>query len=281
MAVFLGGRRKPQKYTESSGDNSSNSVEALTQKLSADVRKHIRTIQSHPFLSQQWINSVETLHHISNIAMMEQRLPAKAGGTLWERDQLTVRFVLEESKLNLCIRALMDFKEQCRDTNIDLRLERVSRELSVERQQLLARMKNFEESVGLILGCCFKSVETLQTSDLGVLVKHCTDVLAHSQAAKVLESLTVENASKAQETLVVQYLESLASKLEDLREDHVIGLIAQHQTVAQVVDLLYERNHLPQLSEEVKELGCQFLSYVFSSEMYATHRGHVIGGRDN
>ncbi len=52
---------------------------------------------------------IDSLVHISNIALMEHRLPRTGGeadATLWEGDELTVRFLLEEGASAHAPRAL-------------------------------------------------------------------------------------------------------------------------------------------------------------------------------
>lgn len=66
----------------------------------------------YTLFSRDWFDMVESLQHLTNIALMEQMLPkAQPNATLWERDELTVRFLLEEGKLNLCLRLLVEFKK--------------------------------------------------------------------------------------------------------------------------------------------------------------------------
>jgi hypothetical protein len=60
-------------------------------------------------MSKEWLAMVESLQHISSIAVMEQKLPKQAGQdvmTLWDKDDMAVRMVLEEGKLNMCLRVL-------------------------------------------------------------------------------------------------------------------------------------------------------------------------------
>ena len=62
-------------------------------------------------LTAEWFSVVEALQHIANIAIMEERLPkADDDATLWERDDLTVRYMLEEGKLNVTLRAVVNHR---------------------------------------------------------------------------------------------------------------------------------------------------------------------------
>ena len=56
---------------------------------------------------------IESLQHIANVASMEHRLPRDVNdsATLWEGDEQTVRFLLEEGKLNLCVRLMREYSQ--------------------------------------------------------------------------------------------------------------------------------------------------------------------------
>ena len=84
-------------------------LESLSKKLSDDLRRHIKTLGSFALMSKEWLAMVESLQHISSIAVMEQKLPKQSGQdvmTLWDKDDMAVRMVLEEGKLNMCLRVL-------------------------------------------------------------------------------------------------------------------------------------------------------------------------------
>ena len=90
-----------------------DTLDNLTSKLAADLRKHVRKLDHYPPYTKDWLGLSESLLHISNIALMEHRVPREGGNddsTLWEGDELTVRFLLEEGKLNLCLRLMHEYK---------------------------------------------------------------------------------------------------------------------------------------------------------------------------
>lgn len=66
---------------------------------------------SYPILSDPWIEMAEVFGRIANISEVESNLPsAKKDATLWETEEQALRFLLEDGKLNLCVRILVDFK---------------------------------------------------------------------------------------------------------------------------------------------------------------------------
>ncbi len=54
----------------------------------------------------------EIFGRVANISDAESALPAakKGDATLWETEEQALRFLLEDGKLNLCLRILIDFK---------------------------------------------------------------------------------------------------------------------------------------------------------------------------
>ena len=53
----------------------------------------------------------EIFGRVANISDVESKLPAaKDHATLWETEEQALRFILEDGKLNLCLRLLIDFK---------------------------------------------------------------------------------------------------------------------------------------------------------------------------
>ena len=80
---------KSDKYSsKSSKDNDVDELEVLTEKLSQDLRKHIRQLSNYPILSDGWIEMAEIFGKIANISDMESKLAgAKNEGTLWETEE--------------------------------------------------------------------------------------------------------------------------------------------------------------------------------------------------
>ena len=56
---------------------------------------------------------LDSIEHIANIAKMEHRLPqGDSSSTLWDGDEHSVRFVLEEGKLNLSLRLMSEYQSK-------------------------------------------------------------------------------------------------------------------------------------------------------------------------
>jgi hypothetical protein len=67
--------------------------------------------ENFPILSDPWFDMAEIFGRIANISDVESKLPsAKKDATLWETEEQALRFLLEDGKLNLCLRNLIEFK---------------------------------------------------------------------------------------------------------------------------------------------------------------------------
>ena len=81
--------------------SSLDSIEALSSKLSADLRHHIRRIELHPVLSEQWLAMADTAGRIATVSEAEGKLPREhEEATLWETEEAALRFVLEDGKVS-------------------------------------------------------------------------------------------------------------------------------------------------------------------------------------
>jgi len=122
--------------------------------------------------------------------MMEHKLPRdNDDATLWEGDELTVRFLLEEGKLNLCMRLMKEYKiKQAQAQAGDYAAFIIKAAKSVEMTDVEAfkqRLLVFEQSLGVLLKCALEHVEAVQTTDLPELVDHVHAVLTNASAETV------------------------------------------------------------------------------------------------
>ena len=89
----------------------SSMMDSLNARLAQDLRAQVRRLGCFPVYSPPWVEMVESLNHVAQVSSMESNLPqAKEDATLWETDEAAVRFILEDGKLNLCVRAMIEFR---------------------------------------------------------------------------------------------------------------------------------------------------------------------------
>mmetsp|Transcript_4272 Transcript_4272/g.8517 ORF Transcript_4272/g.8517 Transcript_4272/m.8517 type:complete len:308 (-) Transcript_4272:1857-2780(-) len=251
-------------------------LDDLSRKLASDLRKHVRRLGPYSIFSREWLDMVDSLQHITNIALMEQRLPKKSEeGTLWERDELTIRFVLEEGKLNLALRLLSDLRDFEESEEKGSALERAAEVLQVEKGTLETRMRVFEQSLGLLLNCSLRSVESLQTADLPLLLTHILRVL-RTPADAVKKQEEKGDIEKMQESQCLYYLLQIGKFVEDLDETKVMHLIKEKELVPAVLGYLVE-NH-EKLRRSAVEAGLDALARVMGEEDFGTYRDSYLTG---
>ena len=122
---------------ETTDKSKGQNLDEMSRKLAVDLRKHVRRLEMLPHHTKEWLGLTDSLQHIANVALMEHRLPREGDSTLWEGEELTVRYMLEEGarvgpspspspqpspspspspsltqsgKLNLCLRLMEEYK---------------------------------------------------------------------------------------------------------------------------------------------------------------------------
>ena len=145
--------------------NDMDSLEGLSDKLKTDLRRHIRCIESFPVLTDSWCDMAETMGRIATVSDAEGSLPKEhEEATLWETEEAALRYVLEDGKLNLCLRNMVDYKE-------------FERKGGVVRPELLPKCDKFEKGLGVVLRNAWAHVEAIQTTDLPLLISYTAAVL--------------------------------------------------------------------------------------------------------
>lgn len=282
----LFGSSVSRKNAYSKSDDAGASREERMNRLKFELREHIRFLADYELLSSDWLRMAESLHQIANVAFMETHLPAasenpltqqgkKDTGTLWdqERDELAVRILLEEGKLNLALRILHKYRAALRDSDkFTDAVKATSEKFNSDAATVLDRCKVFEQSVGLLLQFAFRHVEALQIMDVPQFIAHCGEVMA--EAAESSATHSPLSHSKLQETLVLHYLAGLASALEDMDEDRVMDLV---QDAALVPTLLRHLNaHYEWYGAEALESACKFLNGALGSEACQAERARFL-----
>lgn len=252
----------------------------LSRKLAFDLRKHVRRLEMFPHHSKEWLGVTDSLLHISNVALMEHKLPRDSeDSTLWEGEELTVRFILEEGKLNLCLRLMQEYKkaqatEKAKGaTSYAEFLGKAAASCEAkDAEQLKARLLVFEQSLGVLLRCSLEHVEAVQTVDLPLLVAHCAAVLEQCAAAPdAPDALAWE---RTQEVVVLRYLEAVLLRVEQLGEERVLPLLKQANLLPLVVAQLHAHHAL--LTDGGCAAGAHFLSLAMDTEDFATYRAGFL-----
>lgn len=210
-----------EKGTSYASKHEVDDFESITEKLAQDLRKSIRLLENFPLLSDPWFEMTETFGRIATISEMEANLPGdKRDGTLWETDEQALRFIMEDGKLNLCLRLLIEFKS-----------EQIKTRKSGKGPMLdfTTECDKFEKGLGVVFKNAWQHVEVLQTSDLPALVNHIADVLdAALEEPQIIEDLTKKgDLHTRQEVLVFYYLHDICKHSEDIREERVMPIMRE------------------------------------------------------
>jgi hypothetical protein len=109
-----------------SAKESNNELEDIASRLGSELRAKIRTLGNHPLYSEQWCDMAEIFGRIASISDIEQSLSAAKGdgdGTLWETEEQALRYLIEDGKLNLCLRQMIEFKRQQKLNEMDGKIQ--------------------------------------------------------------------------------------------------------------------------------------------------------------
>lgn len=213
--------KKSDKYGSKQGVDQ---FESLTDKLVADLRRNIRNMESFPILSDPWIEMTETFGRIASITDVESSLSSGKGesSTLWETEEQALRFMLEDGKLNLCLRSLADFKK----SQIQARAATDHIILKFPKE-----CDKFEKGLGSIMKNAWSHVEVLQTTDIPLLVNHIADVLSavNSMPDIIRPYVCDGDLHQRQEIMVFYYLADIFKHLDEIQEYQVMPLIRERR----------------------------------------------------
>lgn len=225
---------KSQSYA--GNDGGQDCIDRMNKRLAGDIRSRMRRICATRPFSDEWASLVDVMVHLGSVATMEERetvvgVPYSALvmllvqqhratndstelgksqqlSTIWERSEVCVRIVIEEGKINLLVRSLMDFY--------------AAMPTSTDRD----RASQYEVGLGCLVRSSLVALEALQTLDLRALLEHVA--VALTNGCKELESgqqyLATQAFALSQHGVVaVSYLAALFAQIDILpTEDMVI-----------------------------------------------------------
>jgi len=218
-------------------------------------------------LSPKWCGMVGIVKKISDIADMESKLPKKSDEiqSLWDSEEVALRYILEDEKLNLCLRLVHEAK------NFQHQVLEHETTLSDDDDRLL---KTFEQGLGSILRRCWGYVEAMQTTDFLFLMEYCATVLKKTMvypqlcASKELES--------SQEVLVLHYLRSCFKFMSEdaYPATRVMGLVERFSIVERII-MFVNLNHEKMEDDDVI-VACEALAYVFDTDEYTGNKTKFV-----
>lgn len=244
------------RSTDYSAKETSGDFEGLSDRLAADLRRSIRQLGSYPMLSDAWMQMAETFGRVASISDVESKLPSKgeskSGGTLWETEEMALRFLLEDGKLNLCLRNLTEYKQYQRTAFQEAKARGEALELD-------PKCDLFEAGVGVVLRNAWSHLEVLQTTDLPALMNYVADVLEFAiNNPDFQEGYASKNMSSRQEVLVFYYMWGMFKNIDDIGESRIMQIARTRGLFmlgARWVDLYHRRLMGPDLLKAVEALA--------------------------
>lgn len=248
--------RRQKQYESKS---SSTDLESLSTQLTADLRTHIKGICKVEPFTDIWVGLSTSFQRIGNVTRMEHTLPKTSqDDTLWEGEEVALRYILEDGKMNLCLRMLEDYMDAKRKA--DARGDSLAPDVE---DACVA----FEQGVGITLLYAWHHLEAVQTTDLPCFIGYAQKVLQEVTDAPLDESRRL--LPDGQEFLIVRYLElffSFADRIGEtrfmyrMRRAKVPSLLAKH--------LSYNASWL---KDDIRVSGYKALSLLLGTEDYSTH----------
>eukprot|EP01065_Artemidia_motanka_P014503 TRINITY_DN18421_c3_g2_i1.p1 TRINITY_DN18421_c3_g2~~TRINITY_DN18421_c3_g2_i1.p1 ORF type:complete len:327 (+),score=93.60 TRINITY_DN18421_c3_g2_i1:49-981(+) len=255
-------------------DPCADTLDVMNKRLSHDLRQRVRKMDIAAPLSPEWMDMAEVVAHLGQIAAMEAKdVEKRDHTTAWERDELCVRFIIEEGKMNLMLRAVVQFKQWW--------YEAVAKGRTFDEEQA-QRIRMFEAGLSTLLRHALSAVEALQTIDMTLLLEHVQRVLEF--ATDPDEHWTPHHGCPPQgyqEIAVIGYLHSVLKQADRLAdEDKVLVEIMDRNVVPLVIKHYGLFRELEGLGQEVVEDYVWFLACTFDTECFLTHRKAFLPDQD-
>lgn len=245
-----------------SSKSDGDSIEDLSARLTADLRKNIRALGPYPVLSEKWAEMSRSLARIANISQMERDLPKKEDATLWECEELALRYVLEDGKLNLCLRLLEEYMEVAREVSSG------ARSVSPEQAELLDK---FEQGLGQLLANAWLHVEALQTTDLPLMIRLISDSFRSAIAASG-ESDPYKHRLPATS---VHFMYTIGKALDELGESRVFPELIRQESISLLV--LHLSANYSRMTAADHLVAAKALAGFAAAEDFGTKKSTIMG----
>ena len=258
-----------------SGHRADKEVEDLVSRLNSDLKQAIRKIDLYEVMSPQWLEMTETFSRIASISEVESKLaaPKDQKGTLWETEEQALRHILEDGKLGICFRCLVEFKRYQRAF--------LERDDDTAAPWPATECDKFEKSLGTILLNTWAHAEALQMMDLTTVVHYIADVLERGpkNGFSVVNTLVqLGELHLKQEGMVIAFLGQIARHLESMSEDRVMPVVRARGVFLLAVSTLESTHKL--LPQEPLLRYVEALSLIAETEDFKTYRDSYVQPAD-
>ena len=211
-SMYSAESRTTRRFTNASSsdddDDDARREDTLRARVRGDLRRNVRDLASTSSrgpLSGEWFVACNALSRVAEYCVLEMRSAPSSkhapDATLWERDDaIAPRFVLEEGKLNVVIRALSELcvftgvgggEESSSSTredvggragsglSLDDAVTSAAYNHRVDETVVRENLREFERAGGVVLERCLTFVECVQTCDFDEVSELRRDRLPH------------------------------------------------------------------------------------------------------
>eukprot|EP00960_Hanusia_phi_P025804 745894-Hanusia_phi.AAC.1 len=229
----------------------------------AAYRLLVKSMAPWPLFSSNWFRMLEGIQQITDAAVLESKnvdRDTQSSTTLWERNEQIVRFILEEGKLNLTLRLLVDFKDLQRQ-------EQFASKLNAARQAepnatfddlstIKIKAALYEQTLGVLMLCSIMSIEALQVIDFPLFIDHIGKSLEF--ALMHPEMVRSPDSYRRQEVLAVSYTFHILEALEQLQEDRVMEVMLEKKVLPSLVRnvVTYHPYYQTNVKKNAVMVGC-------------------------
>eukprot|EP01138_Halocafeteria_seosinensis_P002199 gb/GECG01002251.1/.p1 GENE.gb/GECG01002251.1/~~gb/GECG01002251.1/.p1 ORF type:complete len:313 (+),score=45.05 gb/GECG01002251.1/:1-939(+) len=243
---------------------SEDSLADLSKKLTEDLRRNVRSLVFCDVLTAQWIKTAESLSRIAQITNMEKELPkTEQDQTLWDGEELALKYILEDGKLNLCVRLMdsyLEYIEQCDATSL------------TEEQQ--DKCEKFSHGLAQILSNAWAHKEALQTTDMPLMI----DILSRQVFTLGFVTSGEEDSGKkdplkAFEAPAMNAFHALGKYLDRIGEERALNEIKRRKAIANFLSTLWRR---PDLDKDAVLTGIEGIGFIISSEEFQTTKKDML-----
>lgn len=263
----------------------------LAAKLTADLHANLHLLASVPVLSPRWCAMAELAGRLSVVTDMESKLPrASPNATLWETEELALRYILEDGKLNLCLQNMVAYRAFQRETDLDdadlfvkhadaLGWAAEEEGEAAGRALLRAKADLFEKGMGATLKHVWFHAEALQTADINLLLGHVATVLREAVRdsrcrERIRDYRRRGDLHARQEVVVVHYLRAMTARIDDMLQFRFMTILKDERLVDSLVD--YLDAHHASLKPDDLLAASQALSDIVDTDDFQTFQDNFI-----
>ena len=258
------------------GQEEEDSKQASEEKIKASVRRLLVA----EVLTDEWLIVAAEVEQLSTFSTMEasfkppeesgETLGKNAVGTLWDTSKKvdTLRVLVEEAKVNICIRLLKEFRDWSLSQRKNADIESCAVRHSRARQDIELKLDQFEFDLGLLLRRLFEYVEAIQLADMPLLLEYI---------ARVLASIVPESGTQLelrQESQVFTYLKYIFRNLDQMNEQQVLHWLAEFTLTATLFRIVTDLHQC--FTAAVRAEILEAVSALAESELFLSRKDTFI-----